>query len=227
MLVLSMPTRSRVQGSVVELSEVISDLGYEVGDFVGPIGENGEEVAEEEISDEEDYRYYLTGDAQGSKFFITFSTGTDYASVVYPMDIRRHLTGYLDESEIEAIIEDEINWDDLTEEEKQNINYNAVQNIIENTDPSEYLPSAFTLSAYASTALVSYRQTTTSNGFPVEFQCDQGIFPYTEQLTLQSVDNRIQPVLTAGERGRRYVEYSFRVDKENKDPSEYEFRAMF
>lgn len=222
-----MPTRSRVQGAVVELSEIISDLGYDVGDFVGPIDENGEEIAEEEVSEEGDYRYYLTGDAQGSKFFITFNTGADYASVVYPMDVRRHLSAYLDESELDVLLEEQIDWNNLTEEERQNANFKGVQKIIENTDPSEYLHSAFTLSAYASTALVSYRQTTTSDGFPVEFQCSLGIFPYTEQLTLQSVDNRIQPVLTAGERGRRYVEYSFRIDKENKDPSEYEFRSIF
>lgn len=224
-----MPTRSRIQGSVVELSEIIPELGYEVSDFIGPIGPEGEELAEDEIEDDGDthYRYYLLGDAGESRFYISFNTESEYASIVYPMNILRHLASYLDETEVEAILDNSIKWDNLNEERKQDLYFEAVEKIIDNTEPAEYHRPAFTLSAYASTSLVSYRQTTISEGFPTEIQCDRGIFPYSEQLTLQYVDDHIQPVLIAGERGRRYVEYSFRIDKEDKEPPAYKFTSVF
>lgn len=223
-----MPTRQRIRSSILVLSERLDDLGYTVGNVLGPYNESGEKVPEDEVSglEDEDLQYFLTARVSKSEFYIQFRTAYEYGIIVYSMDILGHLASYLDNEEVESIIEESISWADLEEEKELQLRSQAVESIISNTDPVQFHEAAFNLGVYASTSMVEYLQTTTENGFPKQFQTTRGIFPYTEKMSLKRVDDRIHPVIVAGERGRRYVEYSFRIDKDDKDPSEYEFRHI-
>jgi len=222
-----MPTNQRVRSAIVGVSEGLADLGYEVIDLVGPINSEGQEISEEELEGEEaGVQYYLTGQSRHVNFYITFNLDNRYAVAVYPMNVLRHLGSYLDRDEIDRLLDRSIDWEDIDEQERDRMAMDAAEQAVENTDPAQYHMAAFNLSAYASTSLVDYRQITTDNGFPTEFQCVRGLFPYTEHMTIKRLDDRVQPIIIAGERGRRYMEYSFRLEKEDKSPEEYEFAAI-
>ena len=222
-----MPTKQRVRSAIVEISEGLSSIGYETNDLIGPVNSTGEEISEEEVEEaDEAVQYYLTGETSRSNFYLRFDLDTQYAVVVYPMNVLRHLGSYLDRDEAEAIIDESLDWTEMNDQEEDMMMLTATERVVENTDPAKFHAAAFNLSTYASTSLVDYRQTTTEEGFPKEFQCVRGIFPYTGHLTLDQIDSRVHPVIVAGERGRRYVEYSFRIDKEEKSPEEYEFKAL-
>lgn len=223
-----MPTRDRVRGTLVETSEQLSQIGYEAEEIVGPVNSDGEEIPLDEVEErpDEDVRYYIIGSSETVSFYILYQLDKNFAMIVYPMNVFSHLSSYLNEEEVETILEESIDWDGISPQRKENINRKAIQKIVEQTDPLKYHRAAFNLSVYASTALVDYNQMTTDEGFPIEFQCVRGMFPYTEQISMSRIDDRVHPVLIAGERGRRYIEYSFRIDKEDKNPKEYKFAAL-
>ncbi|WP_423997370.1 hypothetical protein [Halorubrum trapanicum] len=222
-----MPTKQRVRSAIVEITEALTSIGYETNDLIGPVNEKGEQIPEGEVEEtDEVVQYYLTGETSRSNFYLRFSLDQQYAVAVYPMNVLRHLGSYLDRDEAEAIIDEPLDWAEMNEQEEDMMIQTAAERVVENTDPANFHQAAFNLSAYASTSLVDYRQTTTDDGFPKEMQCVRGIFPYTEHITLEQIDSRIHPVIVAGERGRRYIEYSFRIDKENKSPEDYEFKAL-
>lgn len=222
-----MPTKQRVRGAIVEVSERISDLGYETHELVGPVNSEGEEISADEVDEVSDeVRYYLTGSANGANFYILFSPSREYTTIVYPMNVLGYLGRQLDEDEVNSIIDEDIEWEELNSQSEDQARNSAAERIIDNTDPGHFHRAAFNLSTYASTSLVDYQQITTENGFPAEFQCVRGMFPYSEQISMARLEDRIYPVVIAGERGRRYAEYSFRIDKEDKIPQEYEFRSL-
>lgn len=221
-----MPTNQRVRSAIIDVSEGLADIGYEVIDLVGPISE-GKEISEEELEGEESgVQYYLTGQARHAHFYIVFELDKRYAVIVYPMNVLRHLGSYLDRDEMGELLDRSVDWEDLDDQQEDSVARDAAEQVVENTEPIQYHRAAFNLSAYASTSLVDYRQMTTENGFPTEFQCARGLFPYTEHMTIKRLNDRVQPVIIAGERGRRYIEYSFHIDKEEKSPDEYEFAAL-
>jgi len=223
-----MPTNQRVQSAIVDLSEGLSAIGYETKDVIGPVNPNGEPIPEEEIEEiQEDVQYYLTAETSRSSFYIRFDLDSEYAIVVYPMSVLGHIGSYLNKDEVEALVGESIDWGETNDQEEDMITKRAAELVVENADKSQYHTAAFNLSVYASTSVVDYRQTTTDSGFPVEFQCLRAIFPYSENMTMERIDNRVHPVIIAGERGRRYVEYAFRINKDNKSPEEYEFESIF
>ncbi|GAB3690418.1 hypothetical protein GCM10028857_26770 [Salinarchaeum chitinilyticum] len=225
-----MPRRERVRGAIVEVAELLPKLGYEAHDVIGPVDEQGEDVPMEALEAEEELersvQYYLTGSAGGANFYVMFELDKEFALIVYPMDVLRHLGSLLDEDEARQILDEPIDWDDVEPQAEDRLYRTAARTVVNNTDPEQFHRAAFTLSAQASTSIVDYHHTTTENGFPVEFQCARGMFPYTERLSIERLDNRLFPVRVAGERGRRYVEYSFHIAKEDREPAEYEFRNL-
>lgn len=215
-----MPTKDRVEAVVIEISEKIESLGYDVAEIIGPIEQ------ENEGDETEESVYYITAQGGNIRFYITFSDEYKFGNVVYPFNIAAHLARQLDWDETEAVVEEQPNWDDISEDEMNELQKQAGRRIIENTAIEDLLVAKFNLSAYASTAIVDYRQSLAENDFPVQFQCSRAVFPYTEHISLRKLDDRIVPVLIAGERGRRYVESSFLVEKEGQ-PDEYTLIAQF
>lgn len=222
-----MPTDQRIHSAIIDITEGLSDIGYNVTDLIGPINNDGEEIPEEEVNTEEsDVVYYLTAETSHANFYIRFTSSDQYAVVVYPMNVLRHLGSYLNKDELAELLDRSIDWDVINDGDRNMLFEDAAKKIVDNTDPVKYHTAAFNLSAYASTSLVNYRQITTENGFPTEFQCARALFPYTEHMTIRRIDDRVQPTIISGERGRRYMEYSFHIDKEDRSPKEYEFKAI-
>lgn len=223
-----MPTKERIQAATVELTEKLADLGYHVDDFIGPVGPDGEQIDPEAVDkdSDRDLKYYLFSGSDESRFYILFKTGSEFAYIVYPMDILRQISTQLGPHDVEALLNESVEWQQLTAEEEELKYADAVRVVIENTDQSAYYTSAFNLTAYASTALVEYRGQTTDTGFPTEFQCVNTFFPFTEQISLANLDDRIRPVIIAGSRGRRYAEYAFQINKEPEDASDYEIHCV-
>jgi len=222
-----MPTDDRIRSAMIEVAEQLEKLGYKIDESRGPVSSEGEFIPEEEIENTERIQYYLIARAGEKFFYILFDSQKSYATVVYPFNVLKHLGQRLSNEEVEAILDEEIDWEDLEDGSSSRLHTQAADAVIENTPPEVFHQPAFNLSIYASSAVVDYRQTRMERGFPREFQSARGIFPYTERMTLSKLDDRVDPVIIAGERGRRYVEYSFIIDKEDKDPQNYEFVALF
>lgn len=215
-----MPTEKRIAGAAYEISETLKALAYDVGDLVGPI------KLENEDSEVEQKIFYITAEGSHGAFYIAFSDQYDFANVVYPYNIATSMSDLLTAEEIESIIGVSPDWDKIDNDYKRDLLEKAGLSVIENTPIEALRLPQFHLSAYGSTAIVSYTDAPAENGFPREFQCKLSIFPYTENTTLRELDYRVDPVLIAGERARRYVESSFYIDKEG-EPSDYELRALF
>lgn len=218
----------KVEAKLFEVSENLESLGYEIRDVVGPNNKAGESIDPEEVENIKDMEvvYYLSCELQQAEFYIAFSTNRKTASIIYPMDVLAYLGSRLSENEVESVVDEQINWENLSSENEREYRVSASKTIVEQTDPEDYAYPAYNLSAYASTSLIDYRQTTTKDGFPTEYQCLRLMFPYTEQITMKSVEDRIMPVIVAGNRGKRYMDYSFRFETENRDPEEYKFKAV-
>lgn len=217
-----MPTRERVRGAIVEVSELLAELGWEPREVIGPVDESGEDIGANDLDpDSERAQYFLVASAHRANFYVQLPLDSPFASIVYPLNVLNVLGSRLSGEEIESILD--VTWDDLDEERREGAQVEAAHRILSNSDPDEIRAGAFALSTYASTALVEYQHRTTEAGFPAEFHCVRALFPYTENLTLAQLDRRITPVIIAGERGRRYVEYSFDIDREDKEPPEFEF----
>jgi len=222
-----MPTNNRIQSALIEVAEQLDRLGYVVEETRGPLNMEGDVVSEDEIEDAERFQYYLITRADEKVFYIFFDNNRDHAIVVYPFDVLKSLGQKLNDEEVKAILDDPVDWDDLSDDEIEILHSRAVEEVIENTPPNAFYRAAFNLSVYASSAIVDYKQTRTESGFPREFQSTRGVFPYTDHMSLSELDDRVDPVIIAGERGRRYVEHAFMIDKEEKQPQDYEFIALF
>jgi hypothetical protein len=231
-----MPTEQQIEVVIGELLEIVDQLGYDSGDVIGPLyepdaedDEDEEEIGEASKTEEshiEETLYYLTASGKVGSFYIAFSTEYKYASVNYPLSIGLNIGSRLEPDEVLELSESSADWDDLEETEKDDLYESAGITIIENTPIESIWHPKFNISAYASTALVSYEETLTENGFPYQFRCNRGMFPYTEELTLKSIDDRISSVMIAGNRGKRYVDSSFVVD-DSGDIDEYELIPQF
>jgi len=222
-----MPTNNRIQSALIEVAEQLDRLGYVVEETRGPLNMEGDVVSEDEIEDAERFQYYLITRADEKAFYILFDNKRDHAIVVYPFDVLKSLGQKLNDEEVKAILDDPVDWDDLSDDEIEILHSRAVEEVIENTPPNVFYRAAFNLSVYASSAIVDYKQTRTESGFPREFQSIRGVFPYTDHMSLSELNDRVDPVIIAGERGRRYVEHAFMIDKEEKQPQDYEFIALF
>lgn len=223
-----MPSPEKVEAKLFEVSETLESLGYEITDVVGPNNKQGEPIDPEEYENIGDTEvvYYLSCQLQRAEFYIAFSSNRETASIIYPMDVLAYLGSRLSENEVESIVDEQINWESLSPEDERKNRVLASKTIVEQTDPEDYAQPAYNLSAYASTSLIDYRQNTTEEGFPTEYQCIRLMFPYTEQITMKSVEDRIMPVIVAGNRGKRYMNYSFRFETKDRKPEEYRFKSV-
>lgn len=223
-----MPTEKRLRSAITEISEKIELIGYEVNEVIGPLNSDDKKIGREEFEEniQEDVHYYLTAGIEKISFYIQFRLDREFAMIVYPLDVFRQLSILIDNKETEAILTQAYDWDKLGAKEKEQLHIKAINKITQNTNSEQFLEAAFNLTIYASSENVQYKQNTTDDGFPVKYQCVRPLFPYTEQMTISHIDNRIFPVINAGERGKRYIQYIFRLDKENKQPQEYEIKSL-
>lgn len=214
-----MPTENRVDAAVVEISEKIERLGDDVVDIIGP---------EEPTEKENGVRYYILIESNESRYYIALTTAYEYGTVVYPYETYTHIGALLSEDEIESFHSEEINWEDEDREEVQKKTDEAAAKIINNTSAGEIWQAVFNLSAYASTSLVNYYAEQDNNsGFPHQFQCTRNIFPFTEELSLRSLDSRTTPTVIAGKRGKKYIESAIYINKEDREPQEYTISNHF
>lgn len=222
-----MPTDNRIQSALIEVAEQLDRLGYMIEETRGPLNMKGDVVAGDEIEDTDRFQYYLIARGNEEVFYILFDNKRDHAVVVYLFDVLSSLGQKLNDEEVKAILDDPVDWDDLSDDEIEILHSRAVEEVIENTSPNPFHHAAFNLSVYASSAIVDYKQTRTESGLPREFQSTRAMFPYTDHMSLSELNDRVGSVIIAGERGRRYVEHAFLIDKEEKQPQDYEFVVLF
>lgn len=212
---------------IVEIREILEDLGYEVVRVRGPFDQDGDLIDDEADFDDSnpDSRllYFLIANAGPAQFYIRFDTGAKYAQMTYQMNIIRYVSRQLEEDEVELLLDINPVWDDIDPSEHEAHFSNAIRKIIENSDPIEFNKASYYLFAYSTTALVEHVQERTEDGFPTTFECTRTLFPYTENMTLQHVDDRLLQLLIAGNRGHRYVREAFIIDKTSDNPTEYNF----
>ena len=219
-----MPTKNRLEAATVELSEKIERLGYDVNDVIGPI--ELESDNSDSNSEDESLVYYITVEGN-SRFYIELNTNFEFGQISYPYSVARFVGRQLNSTEIEEITGESPEWDDSDNEEIEDIITKAGTMVISNTPRESLWLGKFNLSAYASTALVKYNVTNSQDGFPLDFKCSKGVFPYDNAPSLKQLDNGIEPVVIAGERGRRYAESAFIIDKEFDSPDNYELSVQF
>jgi hypothetical protein len=212
-----MPSKNRVAGVAVEISEKIPELGYTVDEIVGPVeieDEDGENIVEN--------KYYVHAEKGNTYFYVHLTDRYKFCQIVYPYNIASLIGQRLSESEIQ-------HFTDLAEnnEEEQTSEVVAGTEIIEQTPIEKLWEAKFNLAMYSSMPSVNYSERTSQNGFTLEFQTTRGIFPYTESLSLRNLDERVESVLIAGDRGARYAESAFFVEKEDRDIYEYELSTHF
>lgn len=218
-----MPTKNRVRGAIVEITDKLERIGYTDYDVVEP--QMSEDEDEDEDEEDDHPAFYIFVRHPGANFYVALPLETEHGDINYPFRISTFLANRLTDDEIEQICE---NSDRNLPENSGNDDLKgelAGIEVIENSSSDQLGMAQFHLSAYASTALVDYEIEPTRTGFPSMFRCRRGVLPYTDDFSLRTLDNRTDSVIAAGKRGRRYVEASFFIDKEG-DPTDYglEFR---
>ena len=220
-----MPSDQRVQAQLVEIQELLPGLGYSIEDITGPTGPQGGALTERDLEEDDvEAVYSITARARGPVFSINLSTSSPYASVTYRLNTIDHLSDHLTETQVSELLQDNVSWDKISEERKIELRREALERVLNNTDPREWVGGAFNLSVYASGWRVKYDQEVNSNGFPLMYRCAKAFFPYSEEITLRRLDEAIDPVIIAGERGLRYLDSSFYIDTEGQ-PEEYTLKV--
>ena len=210
-----MPTEKETADAADEIADKLERLGF--GDIrqEGPI--------EIEDKDSTVHQHFVYANKVNNIFYFRLLDKYEFASVVYSYSVAKSIGSQLDEDEVRELADIE---------SKDEIGENAVRvaggQIIEQTPRESLIMARFNLAAYATTALVNYKEQTTENGFPEHFQCVRGVFPYDGNMSLRELDDRIETTLTAGDRGARYVESSLFVKKrEEREPQEYVISPQF
>lgn len=203
-----MPSKEQTAEAAEDIAEKLSRLGFGEISHEGPI----------EIEDDGStvHQHYIYANKNNSVFYFQLLDKFEFGRVVYSYDIARTIGKQLSDEEIRELVD----VDSDKEIELELITDAGVQ-IIEQTPSGPLNMARFNIAAYATTALVDYREGTTVNGFPSQFQCTRGIFPYNGNMTLRNLDDRVETTLTAGDRGARYVGSALLVDKDQEDPSDY------
>lgn len=214
-----MPTEQRVQGTVVEISQKLENLGYTNLEVVDPSGVDESEEKNEDNEEDPNPVFYIFAETPRANFYIAITTGANYGKIVYPYQISNHIGEQLEDDDVDYLVsEQEYEFED--DEDRELMKKVAGEQVIEQTPIEDLWHAKFNLSAYATTALAEYEETLGENGFPIQFKCQKGILPYEDDFSLRTLDNSINAVLIAGNRGRRYIEASLYVDDEG-DPDEY------
>lgn len=212
-----MPTKQRLQGTVVEISQKLEKLGYEDFEVIEP-GEESESNSEAV--------YYIFVEAAIGNFYIVLSTEQMYGRIVYPYDIGRHIGEALEKEEAKELAKETGKIDTVENVDDSDLRSLAGIKVINQTPIDGLWRGKFNISAHGSTSLVSYREELTENGFVNRFKSVKGFLPFEDDFSLRTLDDRIDAVLIAGNRGRRYVESSlYIVDK--GEPEEYIIKFQF
>jgi len=196
-----MPPNEEVENAAENICDMVTRLGFEFEDMVVSEGK-----------EDKNKNYYIYANKGGEKFYIILPTAYDFGEIVYPFNIAMTIGSLLSDEEI----------NDLVSEEVEYPQERAGEILIEQTPINRILRAKFSIAAYSSTSLVSYSENTAENGFPTEYECRRGIFPYTEGFSIRELDDRIESAIIAGKNGARYVRNGLFIDKDNKqDPTEY------
>jgi hypothetical protein len=210
-----MPTKERTAEAAEEIADKLDRLGFSEITQEGPI----------EIQDEDSvsHQHFIYANKQNTVFYFQLMDEYEFANVVYSYNVAKSIGSQLEDDEVQQLAgqgtEDEIDEDILEE---------AGVQIIEQTPKEALVMSKFNLAAYATTALVNYKEKVTENGFPARFQCIRSVFPYDGDMSLRELDDRVETTLTAGDRGARYVESALFIERgEEQDPSDYIVSPQF
>jgi hypothetical protein len=210
-----MPTTKQTAEAAAEISYKLQKLGFDDIEQQGPYDVS--------VDDSNANEYYVYAQKLNSIFYIRLIDEFEFGVVVYPFNIALAIGNQLSTEEIEDLLDVDINGDP-----EQNITEEAGRKIIEQTPIDSIWRAKFYLSAYANTPMVSYREETADNDFPLKYQCVRSVFPYDGEMTLRELDDRVETTLTAGIRGARYVRSSFIIEKKDGEhPSEYVLSPQF
>lgn len=227
-----MPTSQRIETTLNDLAERIKDLDDSVGEIVGPVypevnanddGDIDESEETEELESEEDgdpsedqdgndleEHYFLLVESGSDNYYIAASTKRNFMTVVYPYYISSFIGDRLPDETVRHILESELN-EDIGESIAGNHRDQVGREVLKQTPLEQIGGGKFTLSAYASSAEVSYNVVDTDEGIPIFFQTTRNIFPYDSTPSLRELNDRIQSVINVGKRGKRYVESSLMI----------------
>jgi len=210
-----MPAKEQTAKAADEITSKLNRLGFDEISREGPI--------EIEHDDSTVHQYFVYANKLNTVFYFQLLDEYEFGTIVYSYSVASTIAGQLSDEEVQ-----ELTGQDPEQELEKPLHREAGIQMIEQTPQESLIRPKFNLAAYATTALVNYREETTENGFPARFQCVRAVFPYDGNMSLRELDNRVETTLTAGDRGARYVESALIVDKgENKEPSEYVLRAQF
>lgn len=207
-----MPTEQRIKGALDQIGENLEAVGDEVIDIHGP-----RDVEDEEEAESEDERiFYMLGESEDSRFWIGASTELQHMSVHYPFNIHRHLgQRFIDRDDLSlSLIEG-----DATNGES--IDFELIgREIVENTPGNIVSHARFNVSAYGSSNLVGI---SFGDDFE-EYHSMKAMYPYTEPITIKSVSDAVDPVVTMGKRSRRYIDSSFFLERDEDDEVRFNIR---
>lgn len=209
-----MPTEDRIEATAVDLTEKFDRLGYTVEALEGP---------QESADGDDGTQYYLLVSGDRGNVYVEFSTATTVAELVYPFDIARSLGTRLTDEEVAVLSGD--TQAPRSEKERSDVEragYSLAETVAEGTARE----TRFGLSRHASSPLVAYDAVETDTGFPVKFWSRCRLLPHENGSSVETLDTRTEMVLSAGERGRRYLRDAVRIDTAD-DPDDYRLTVEF
>ncbi len=202
-----MPTENQLEAAAVTLADRLVRLGYEVEETRGP--------SEQTTDGETTVTYHLFANKSDSSFYIRFDSQSRYGVVVYPFNVAASIGSRVEPDDMASILgENEVDPADTRTQER------VGTAIIERT-PSELIEQpAYQLLQTISAPMVTVRSEKTDGGFPILFSSMRGIFPYEDTVPIRELNDRIETAITAGRKGRLYVNRRLTVDQSGT-PAEY------
>lgn len=205
-----MPTKNRIEATLDELAEVIESVGDDVHRIEGPQELEDDEGVEHTV-------YYLFGESDDSRFYLTATTELDHMAAFYPYSVARRIGQITPEEERELILSDLDIDEDAEELGAEELEFVGEQ-IIDQTPDGIINRARFNIAAYGSSDLVDLQFEGQSDiGF---FRTARAMYPYTEKITIRNVNDRIMASVHLGKRASRYVRSSFYVSKDDIDGEE-------
>lgn len=230
-----MPSDDQIEGALDQIADVLESVGDAVDGIKGPITDDSETLENDSTNDNaeietdeqpEEQQYYLLGNSEGSSFYIAASTAVEHMTIVYPFNSVRYVGRSVVETDAFSVDEMLNSHSDAevdpgtmgTEDEYIQVG----QEILTTTDRSTLDHLAFFISAYGSSEAIAIDVDSST----LSFTCHRALYPYTEPITIQEVSDRLDSVINAGRRAKRYVQTSMYVtesDESNRLTLGYRF----